>query len=82
MSTVMIPQLTLGWRLKMALGDMAVWAETAEQAEATVRSAVRHKAGSESWRKVDELWIEKPEWRLHVRPAPTEGVALVHWHAG
>lgn len=55
----------------------AVWAETAEQAEAIMRAEYRYPD-----RKYDDLWIEKPEWRLHVKAAPTEGVVLVHWHAG
>lgn len=59
-----------------------VWAETAEQAEQIVRAERRYPAeAADSWRG-DRLWIEKPEWRLHVRPAPIEGVVLVHWHAG
>ena len=62
--------------------EAAVWAESAEQAEQIVRSSVRHRAGDEPWRKVDELWIEKPEWKLNVTPAPTGGLVLVHWHAG
>lgn len=62
--------------------DAAVWAKSAEEAEQIVRSAVRAKAGEPEWRKKDELWIEKPDWRLNVSPAPTEGVVLVHWHAG
>lgn len=54
--------------------ETAVWAESAEQAEALVRAEVRDE-------KYGWMWV-KPEWRLHVRPAPSEGVVLVHWHAG
>lgn len=50
----------------------AVWAESAEQAEAIVRAA----EPAESWR-----WVS-PAWKLNVKPAPTEGVVLIHWHAG
>jgi hypothetical protein len=53
--------------------EAAVWAGTAEDAERIVRAEPRGDYGP---------WIEKPEWRLHVRAAPTEGVVLVHWHAG
>lgn len=52
----------------------AVWAESAEEAERIVRAEPRYGGGPP--------WIEKAEWRLHVRPAPAEGVVLVHWHAG
>jgi hypothetical protein len=55
----------------------AVWAETAERAEQIVRAEKRPNSYDP-----DTLWIENPNWRLHVRPAPTQGVALVHWHAG
>jgi len=60
-----------------------VWAHTAEEAEHLMRQAPRHgKLSGVGDDYVDEqLWI-KPNWRLSVRPAPLEGVALVHWHAG
>jgi hypothetical protein len=56
--------------------DAVVWAETPEQAEEIMRREVRPEGG-----RVD-LWIESPQWRLHVQPAKTTGVVLVHWHAG
>ncbi len=63
--------------------EAAVWADNAEQAEAIVRAEVRYPATTATpWRKTDELWIEKSDWRLKVSPAPTAGVVLVHWHAG
>lgn len=63
--------------------EATVWAADAAEAEAIVRAAVRHPALTYgTFPKEDQLWIEKPEWRLHVKPAPTEGVVLVHWHAG
>lgn len=62
--------------------EAAVWARDAAEAERLVRSEPRYLAGDSSYRDEDQPWIEKPEWRLHVRPAPTEGVVLVHWHAG
>ena len=52
----------------------AVWAESAEEAEAIMRA--------ETWAEAERPWIESESWRLNVQPAPTEGVALVHWHAG
>lgn len=53
--------------------EAAVWAETAERAEQIVRAERRSERA---------MWIENPEWKLHVRPAPSEGVVLVYWHAG
>jgi hypothetical protein len=53
-----------------------VWADTAEQAEQIIRDAPRYDG------EPDSRWIQNPDWRLHVEPANTEGVALVHWHAG
>ena len=59
-----------------------VWAPTAEDAERIMREAPRR--GDHSGH-ADDLptgpWI-RPNWRLRVKPAPAEGVALVHWHAG
>jgi hypothetical protein len=52
-----------------------VWADSAEEAERIVRAAPRYE-GDEA------LWIANPDWRVIVTPAPTEGIALVHWHAG
>lgn len=51
----------------------AVWAETAEDAERIMRA--------EPWSD-REMWIGSPSWRLTVGPAKTDGVVLVHWHAG
>lgn len=53
--------------------EAVVWAETPERAEEIIRSAIWHD---------DKLWIENPDWRLHVQPANSDGVALVHWRAG
>lgn len=53
--------------------EALVWAETPERAEEIIRQEIQYD---------DVLWISNPEWRLHVQPAKTEGVALVHWHAG
>lgn len=78
------------WLVSIAEGDWdydrfasaVVWAETAEEAESIVRAEVRVPAGTYEWRTEDELWIEDPAWSLVVAPAPTSGVALIHWHAG
>lgn len=58
-----------------------VWAESAGDAERIMREEPRK--GPLSGVSVEPFhpWI-KPEWRLTVTPAPTTGVALVHWHAG
>lgn len=58
-----------------------VWAETPEEAEQIVRVAKWPDRGILPDDPPEPL-IERPEWRLHVTPAPTEGVALFHWHAG
>ena len=59
-----------------------VWAETAEQAESIMRAAVRQGDHSGYYGLGPLLpWVD-PKVRLTVKPAPTEGVALVHWHAG
>lgn len=58
-----------------------VWAETAEEAEQLMRAAPRR--GDHSGVYQESLvapWIAST-WRLTVKPAPTEGVALVHWRA-
>lgn len=58
-----------------------VWAETAEDAEAIVRAAPRQGDHSGTYEdKNIRPWIEDPSWRLTVKPASTEGIALVHWH--
>lgn len=59
-----------------------VWAETADEAERIMRSHVHTPKGTWSWQTEDKLWIEDPAWRLSVEPAPAEGVAHLHWHAG
>lgn len=56
--------------------EALVWAKTAKQAEEIMRNEVRGSSPN------GQLWIERPEWRLHVQPAASHGVALVHWHAG
>lgn len=56
-----------------------VWAVGEAEAESIVRAAVRHPAEG-TWREVK--WIESDAWRLRVTPAPTDGIALIHWHAG
>lgn len=58
-----------------------VWAHSPEHAEEIVRAADRYPD-----QQADPImrgkWIECPEWKLHVHPAPTSGIVLVHWHAG
>jgi hypothetical protein len=61
-----------------------VWARDPEHAEEVVRSAKRYPSPEHQRDPIfrDDMWIESPEWRLHVRPAPRVGIPLVHWHAG
>lgn len=67
-----------------------VWARDAAHAEEVVRAARRYDEATVMSFSTPEaqartraaLWIESPEWRLHVRPAPRVGIPLVHWHAG
>jgi hypothetical protein len=58
--------------------EALVWAETPEQAEQIMRREVWHSNGPGH----ERLWIDNPDWRLHVQPAKADGVALVHWRAG
>lgn len=59
----------------------AIWASSAEEAEGIIRAARRYPDEDQGWMK-DLLWIESDAWKIEARPAPTEGVVLVHWHAG
>lgn len=66
--------------------EAVVWAESAEQAERIVRAAYRYPEEDRAKETIasirDSKWIQDQSWRLNVTPAPTEGIALVHWHAG
>lgn len=59
-----------------------VWAHTPEEAEQIIRGALRYPDRQDEPIYAGELWVESPDWRLNVTPAPTQGVPLVHWHAG
>jgi hypothetical protein len=56
-----------------------VWADTAEEAEQIMRREVQYTYGDPP---NDRLWIDNPDWKLVVTPAPTEGVAFAYFHAG
>lgn len=58
------------------------WARSPEDAEQIVRMQLRYPDDQDDPVLAGTLWIESPDWRLEVRPAPTSGVPLVHWHAG
>lgn len=58
-----------------------IWAHTPEEAEAYIRAAARYPDRQEDPILAAEQWIEG-NWRLTVTLAPTDGIALVHWHAG
>ncbi len=89
------PYLKL-WRIQITEADWdydrfdsaVVWAHDADEAEAIMRA--EHHYDEETVMGFSpamrdqvraELWIH-PDWTLEVAPAPTHGVALVHWHAG
>lgn len=59
-----------------------VWATSAEEAERVIRQAWWYETNQERMYPEGKKMIENPDWHLVVTPAPTQGVALMHWHAG